>query len=199
MKIAGMLVGIISSEYLIIQVPAIPGILDKLSEGAPVTVRYVYAGNVYGFASIIQAYTLKPTLLAYITYPDSVESINLRKTKRLQCLLPVELRIPGTNALSFQGVVLDISAGGCRLNIEYNPGAPPVVDVGHGIEVRFQLIGNSEEQVISGKIRNLKKGNDLAEIGMEFDLDNNTKVKDNILTYIDGFLKLQFLPLIKEP
>ena len=65
---------------------------------------------------------------------------------------------------------MDISAGGCRFYIEYNHGDPPVIDVGHGIEVRFQLIGNSEEQVISGKIRNLKKDNNLAEIGLEFDL-----------------------------
>ena len=42
-KIAGILVGIIPEVCLIIQVPPIPGILDKLSEGSSVTVRYIYA------------------------------------------------------------------------------------------------------------------------------------------------------------
>jgi c-di-GMP-binding flagellar brake protein YcgR len=201
MKIAGTFVGIIPEECLMIQVPAIPGILDKLSEGSPVIVRYIYAGNVYGFASTIRTCTHKPTLVVYLAYPTSVEIINLRKTKRLECLLPAELRIPGKNfnGISlFHGVILDISTGGCRIYIEYDPSESPAIDVGQGIEVRFHLTGTSGEQVISGKIQNLKKDNKLAEIGLEFNQDE-TKVEDNIATYIDNFSKLQFFELIKEP
>jgi hypothetical protein len=195
MKIAGMLVGIIPEECLMIQVPAIPGILDKLSEGSPVIARYIYAGNVYGFASTVRTYTHKPTLIVFLAYPTSVEIINLRKTKRMECLLPAELTILGKD---FKGVILDISTGGCRLYIEYDPIESPVIDVGKSIELRFHLTGISEEQTISGKIQNLKKKAELAEIGLEFD-HGETKVKDNIATYIDNFLKLQFLQLIKKP
>jgi hypothetical protein len=200
MKIAGILVGIIPEVCLIIQVPAIPGILDKLGEGSPVTVRYIYAGNVYGFASTVRAYAHKPTLVVYLAYPTSVEIISMRKAKRVECLLPAELRIPGRDfngVISFQGVILDISKAGCRLYIEYDPVEPPVIDVGKGMEVRFQLPGTSEEQIISAKIQNLKKDNKLAELGLEFD-QSKTEVIDNIVTYIDNFFKLQFFPFIKE-
>ncbi len=195
MKIAGMLVGIIPEVCLMIQVPAIPGILDKLSGGSPVVARYVYAGNVYGFASAILTYTHKPAFIVFLAYPTSVETINLRKTKRMECILPAKLIILDK---IFNGVILDISTGGCRLCIEYDPVESPVIDVGNGIEVRFHLTGISEEQIIGGKTQNLKKDNRLAEIGLAFDRDE-TKVRDNIAAYIDAFLKLQSFEFIKEP
>ena len=52
-KAAGVLAGMISDKYLMIRVPAIPGILSRLQEDDLIVVRYVYAGNVYGFNSTI--------------------------------------------------------------------------------------------------------------------------------------------------
>ncbi len=105
-KIASVLVGIVPDEYLLIRVPAIPGILDKLHQGFSTVVRYVYAGNVYGFNSTIISYTLKPSLIVFIAYPSWIESMNLRQTQRLDCLLPASVQI-GMHLC--KGVIADIS------------------------------------------------------------------------------------------
>lgn len=111
------------------------------------------------------------------------------------------MKLPGKdfNGVSlFHGVILDINTTGCKHYIEYDRVEYPVIDIGQDIEVKFHLTGHSEAQAMSGKIQNLKKDSKLAEIGLEFEPDN-IGVKDNIVSCIDNFSKLQFLPLIKEP
>ncbi|MHC1726651.1 MAG: flagellar brake protein [Syntrophobacteraceae bacterium] len=193
-KIASTLVGIVSKEYLIIRVPAIPGILSKLTEGAPVTIRYIYDGNVYGFNSTILAYTHKPALIAFMAYPTSIEIMNLRKAQRLECLLPAKMKVLEK---AFTGVILDISAGGCRLYIEYGPVESPSVDVEQEVELSFHLAGRAEEQIVACRVQNLKKDSMLAEIGLQFGQDNQ-EILDNVKTYIDNFFKLQYLPLLNK-
>jgi hypothetical protein len=62
-KATGVLVGMVPDEYLIIRVPAIPGILGRLDEGNSIIVRYLYAGNLYGFASTVLTCIQKPALI----------------------------------------------------------------------------------------------------------------------------------------
>lgn len=194
LKITTVLVGIVPEEYLIIRVPAIPGILNKLADGSPIIIRYIYDGNIYGFNSTILAYTHKPSLIAFMAYPTSIEIMNLRKSQRLECLLPAKIK---TLEKTFTGVILDISSGGCRLYIEYGPGDSPAVDVEQDVELSFQLTGKAEEQLVACKIQNLKKDSMLAEIGLQFNPEHRETL-DNVNTYIDNFFKLQYLPLLNK-
>ncbi len=195
LKTVGALVGVVSDECLLIRVPTIPGILEKLHEGSPIVVRYVYAGNVYGFTSTIMAYTRKPTLIVFIKYPTSIESMNLRQTQRLDCLLPATVKI-GMNI--YKGVILDISINGCRIYIEYATGDSPPVDINRTVEISFHLTGMAEEQAINGIIQNLRKNSKLAEMGLQFDKDNES-VLNNVKLYMSSFSELRYLPLVKPP
>ena len=194
LKIASILVGIVPDESLMIRVPSVPGILNKLIEGEPITVRYIYGGNVYGFSSTIMSYVGKPALIVFVTYPASVEILSLRKAQRLECLLPAAIRMAGKE---FRGVILDISVGGCRVSTEYEERDYIFIDVEKNVQLSFQLTGTAEDQIINGRVQNVRKDNKLAEMGIQFDAEN-VEVIDKIKEYIDKFSNLPFLPLIKS-
>lgn len=190
-KTTGILAGLIANEYLIIRIPAIPGILSRLREGCAVIVRYMYAGNIYGFLSTILTCTLKPALILFISYPVSVESMNLRKTMRLQCLFPARVKLHNDD---YKAVMLDISMEGCRIYIEYAAGVSPEIEIDQRVDLSFQITGLAEEQVMKGKIQNLKKEGRIAEMGVEFSSEDESSL-NNVKQYIDSFSNLEFLPL----
>jgi hypothetical protein len=189
LKAAGVLLGMSMDEYLIIRVPAIPGILSRLCEGDPMVVRYVYDGNVYGFTSKILTCLQKPALIVFISYPVSMESMNLRKTRRMQCLFPATVNRPDGD---LKGLIMDISLRGCKICVENESDEQHSMDVDQTILIGFLLTGTKEEQVIKGKIRNMKKDYEHTEIGIQFDPEN-TSVLNNVRLYMDRFAELQFL------
>ncbi len=194
LKVASTLIGIVPEEYFMIRVPAVPGILNKLFEGQPITVRYVYAGNVYGFNSTILSYTSKPALIVSMAYPTSVEVLNLRKAQRLECLLPAAIRISNKE---YRGVILDISVGGCRVYTEYDERDYTDFEIEKDVRLSFQLTGTPEDQIIGGRVQNLRKDNRLAELGIRFD-QGNPEIIEKVKEYIDNFFRLPFLPQIKS-
>ena len=187
-KAAGFLAGMISDEYLMIRVPAIPGILSRLNEGDPIVVRYVYAGNVYGFNSTILNYVQKPALIVFLAYPAAVETVNLRKAQRVECLFPATVK---TDRNDYKAVIVDISQGGCRVCLDHGASESSSFDIDQTIGLSFHLAGVVEEQVIKGKIRLLKKDAQLSEMGIQFD-QKNKAVLNNVKQYM-GTASLQII------
>lgn len=180
-KAAGFLAGMISDEYLMIRVPAIPGILSRLNEGDPIVVRYVYAGNVYGFNSTILNYVQKPALIVFLAYPAAVETVNLRKAQRVECLFPATVN---TDRGDHKAIIVDISEGGCRICLDHGASESSSFDIDQTIGLSFHLAGVVEEQVINGKIRVLKKDAQLSEMGIQFDQENEA-VLNNVKQYME--------------
>lgn len=191
-KAAGVLVGMIPHEFLIIRIPTIPGILGRLDEDALIIARYVYAGNVYGFSSTMLFYIHKPALLVFVTCPATVETVNLRKTHRIECRFPAMLK---TDLGDYKAVMVDMSLGGCRICIDNGATESSSFNVNRMIGLSFYLAGIAKEQVINGKVKNLKKDDQLSEMGIQFDQENKAVLND-VKLYIDSFATLQFFPLI---
>jgi hypothetical protein len=190
LKAAGALIGMAPDEFLIIRVPAIPGILSRLREGDPMVVRYVYCGNVYGFTSKVLTCIQKPALIVFIEYPASVESMNLRKARRMECLFPAVVDYQGCG---YKAVIVDVSLGGCRICLDSESGVSSSIDVAQTVGISFFLTGTTEEQVINGKVQNIRKDDKRTEMGIQFDPENEA-VLNNVKLYMDRFAKLQFLP-----
>ena len=180
-KAAGFLAGMISDEFLMIRVPAIPGILSRLNEGDLIVVRYVYAGNVYGFNSTISKCIQKPALIVFLSYPDAVETVNLRKAQRVECLFPATVK---TDRGDYRAVIVDISQGGCRVCLDHGASQSSSFDIDQTIGLSFHLAGVAEEQVIDGRIRVLKKDAQLSEMGIKFD-EEDKAVLNNVKQYIE--------------
>lgn len=185
-KVAGVMVGMVPDEFLIIRVPAIPGILSRLNEEISIVARYVYAGNVYGFSSTMLTCIHRPALLVFLAYPATVETINLRKNERIECRFPVMLK---TDPGGYKAVIVDISLGGCRICIDNEATEPSSFDVDQMIGLSFHLAGIAEEQTINGRVKNIRKDGQLSELGIQFDKENKV-VLNNVKVYIDSFATL---------
>ena len=113
---AGTLVGNIQQDYLVIS-----GLNDaQLEMGEPIVVRMVHESSVMGYESRVQGVIDAPVRLYVISYPERVESVNLRKAERLGVFFPADVRAevePGApDIVMLQGMFLNISAGGCCLS-----------------------------------------------------------------------------------
>jgi c-di-GMP-binding flagellar brake protein YcgR len=179
-----ILVGMEPDKYLLIKLPMMPGILNKLYEGNRVTVRYMYSGSVYGFHSIVLHYVTKPSSLLFVAYPKTIEVLQLRNSKRVDCLFPGKAKI---QEKEYTGTIEDISTGGCRFSIPTSDESTvPKMEIGESIQLSFQLIGCPQPQTVSGIVRGLSLDLTKVVVGIQFDAVSKETV-DSIEALIESF------------
>jgi c-di-GMP-binding flagellar brake protein YcgR len=190
-QIAGMegqfrsvLVGMSPEEYVLIQLPMMAGILNKLYEGNRVTVRYMFAGSVYGFQSTVLHFVTKPSPLLFVKYPKTIEIIGLRKTKRVDCFFPGMAKV---QEKELQGALVDISTGGCKFSIDTSGEAiVPQMEMGENITLSFQLIGSPQPHSFQAKVRSISREQVRVVLGIQFDALDTETVK-TIEALIESF------------
>jgi len=85
------IIGIDRDKCLIIRPPALVGIEAKLFKKNQTVVRYFHDGMIFGFRCTLIGFIKIPFPLLILSYPDAAEQLNLRKHKRLSCLLNGQL------------------------------------------------------------------------------------------------------------
>ncbi len=157
-------IGLSVNEYIIARMPLIPGFTTKFPDGCMATIRYIFHGNVYGFKTALLGHSLKPAPMLYIEYPYSIEKVELRKHKRVQCTLVGRLHTPRA---VHPMVTLDISQSGCRLAI--SPAGNDEDDMAKGetvmSEVLFRAAGS---EFIAGSIKNIQWMESNLLLGLQF-------------------------------
>jgi hypothetical protein len=143
----------------------------------------LYLGKVFGFQSSVLGHVSAPRQLTFLSYPISVEQINLRKHERIACTLPVTF---GFSAFDRKGMISDLSCGGCRINSKIgkgnNTGDP--FQVGDTIEMSFPQLGMESDVNLNGIIRNINQKDTLIIFGVQFD-GTHTEAIDKIKSYIN--------------
>ncbi len=165
-------VGMESDEYLIIKTPKVPlnapfsSIKHKLFQGNQIVIRYLYKGTVFGFQSKLIEALSAPKKLLFVEYPKIIEQYDLRSNKRIDCLLPVKANINDKEA---PGVLLDITEKGCRYLIKAEKDEKlPSVKIDDQITLRCHFPGMSDEQVVSGSVRNINMDKQETTLGIQF-------------------------------
>ncbi len=178
------LVGMVREKFVMIELPMMTGILNKLHDGNRVTARYLYSGSVYGFYSTVLAYITKPAPLLFLSYPKIVEILDLRKFKRVDCIFPAVVKI---QEWEYKGLIMDISTGGCKLSLDISDNIQiPPMEAGESIDLSFQLIGSSEPQTVIGKVRTANRDSAKVAVGIQFDALDAEMIR-SIETLIDSF------------
>jgi c-di-GMP-binding flagellar brake protein YcgR len=169
-RIKSELIGIEEGKFLIVKLPPIQSkgsILNLLYKGNVIIVRYLIKGTVFGFKTRISQFVHYPAKLVFIEYPKRIETRELRANKRIECYLPANVKI---NDNTIDGVIVDISKGGCQIVIEKaKVKGSLVLQVDDEIGISFQLPGVKEELTVAGKQKNIKKDGDSVSIGIKFD------------------------------
>ncbi|MBU1002242.1 MAG: flagellar brake protein [Proteobacteria bacterium] len=177
-------IGMLRGQFIIVRIPRIPGLNDFLYVEKKVTVRYVHEGNVYGFESEVIWNQQAPFRLLFLRYPPTIEILNLRKCQRVDCYLPVKIGMDeGGQLTEYQGMILNLSCGGCQLVLDAKQGSMPAISVDKMISVEFRMFGTNKDVRLEGKAKNISVSKNRMYMGVMYS-DLPTDVSDGILNYV---------------
>lgn len=111
----GRIIGTDPYEYLFVKLPMVPGITRLATAGASLTLRLETDGELFGFSCDVISATHKPYPLVALTYPTAAERLQLRKSRRVKCLIPAMVE---NDFFTSPAVIVDLSRGGCRLVLD---------------------------------------------------------------------------------
>lgn len=182
-RLTSYLVGMLLNTYLIIETPSIIGIGDLLPKGSPVVVRYLYLGEVFGFCSTVLGSTTLPFKIIFLSYPEVIEKINLRKKPRISCSIPASLNY---RDLEIKGIIENINSGGCKFTTTQDAEDPEIqqISIEDDIQLFFPLFGLEGIKEFHGIVRNNNCDSKRIELGIEF-----KKLDVEISNMIDSYVE----------
>jgi c-di-GMP-binding flagellar brake protein YcgR len=177
-----ILVGMNRGQYLICSMPRIPGIWVALQRHDEVTVRYLQRGVVYGFKSVLLNMIDEPFRLLFLSYPEDIETVNLRRCERIRCLVPATAR---KDDATYSGVLLDVSLTGCCFAFDPpSDGSEAEIGAGEEIGVSFQLSGLRENRLLDVDVVSVRKQGGKIVLGGSF-----KNLKDDMLAAVKTHLE----------
>lgn len=181
-RIPTSLIGIIPNSGLIIKTPPLQNVHDVFPVGDEIVLRYVYMGEVFGFKSKVIDCTVNPFKLIYVTYPDVVEKLCLRRNRRIICNFPANIHIEDHE---LRGMIVDISSIGALFTSRKtdNPDLE-LLQMDSEVKVHVPLLGESMSNCIHGRIRNIRRETGAFNAGIQFihiDPDIEGKIEDYIV------------------
>ncbi len=164
--VKGELVGMDPGRYFIAKLPRIDmNIRGKLQNGSPMIVKYLHKGSIFAFQAHILASTSKPSELCFITFPQIVSRHELRRHPRVECNLTGILHLETEN---LNGVVIDLSLGGCCFACQNRQGSPLTLKENDQLSLTVCLTCIEELSRIPGRVMRVARKGHTHFLGMEF-------------------------------
>ena len=186
------LIGMEHGQCLIMKLPMMPDIPVKFFQQNFFVVRYVHAGGAYGFRTSLVSLIKEPVCLFVLDYPNKIESLNLRKNERYDCMIPAVAKILRADATLFEwrGFITDISPFGCRFEHMIPDGVKPA-DVTIGDIVDFSIHFPNEDAIwtLHAEVRSLNVDQKKLIFGLKYkpnpDIESQQAAKNEIGAYIE--------------
>lgn len=171
---ASTLLGWKEYAWLICEWPSQAAHGTEIPRGTACTVSYMHHGKLVGYRSEIRDLVMTPVPLLFLAYPQSVETMHLRKHVRVSSGEPVLLeRMEGRasygGGLSSPdmagGILRDLSVGGCSIVL-----SQPHSWMRAGIKVRmeFELAGLGHVTNLTGIVKSADIHDKACTIGIQF-------------------------------
>ena len=145
-------IGMKRGRFIILQPPMSLEMRDLLRPDDEVTVRFAHkAYQVCGFKAWITRFLLQPAHLVFISYPPSYETLSMRRHARCASVLPVVMRCARGEV---NGVIVNLSGGGCRVALKLVQDATAVVpEKDEEVFLSFAITGDLQEVHAKGVVR----------------------------------------------
>ena len=180
-KFKSILIGIEAPSYLMVRMQIPSKFRSQIDRGTKFVVRYIYLGNVYGFRSKSLGSVNKPYKITFLSYPESVESLNIRKAQRVSCFIPATLDL-GQRQL--RGLVMEISKSGTRFKIATDIDLVNEVKINDALKISFPLLGFEGIHTLKGIIKSINSDTVGISLGIQF-----VDIKASLEKMIDGYVK----------
>lgn len=165
-RIPTFLVGIIPQSGLIIKTPYVHGVENIFLTGDEIVIRYVFMGEVFGFKSKILTSIAFPFKLTFVTYPEKIEKMSLRKKTRVLCNVPTQLVL---SDFKMKGVVVDLSTDGILFTGKMpDDGVRTPLKINSKIVLMMPLMGIEGQTNVEGIIKNIRQNDKGLQLGIAF-------------------------------
>jgi hypothetical protein len=169
-RLESELIGTESDKLLIIRIPSVYNAIDTsklIYKGNTIYVRYQRWGSLLGFQSQIMDFDFDNEKSITIDYPKKIESYGLRRSKRIDCYLPVNVSM-GSNMIN--GNIINISKDGCLIAIESDVigDNKSVMQINAKLDISFHLPQVEECINVEVAQRNLVVDKQGIRIGTEY-------------------------------
>ncbi len=185
-KLMSSLIGFLKNRYVIIQLPGAQEVsretvYQNLYQDNAATVRYLHLGKVMGFSSKIIKYQTSPFPLLFLTYPDRIETYNLRKHERISCLFPVEAI---ANQTRYPGMITDLSAEGCGALLQLGKKDCPF-RIDDLVELDCSMFSTGEQETLPSVVKRLSTNEGRVELGLKF-RDLHPASRQKVISYVNS-------------
>jgi HD-GYP domain-containing protein (c-di-GMP phosphodiesterase class II) len=185
-KTKSILVGMEAGNYVILRL-ADAEQAQKLQPGAPLIVRYIYAGEAYGFKGKILKLFHNPVPLIMVTYPEQVERLSLRHEPRQECYLPAAIEVSGK---TIRCITVNLSYRGCRVFVKSRGSdKSSFVLKEEPILLRTNLPGRDDPVLLRGQVKNESQTEEGTYMGIQFH-ERSEQAVDQWKAFIDDILEL---------
>ncbi|QGY40059.1 flagellar brake protein [Pseudodesulfovibrio cashew] len=177
----GRIVGFDPYEFVIIKVRLPSALRRELANGRNVVVKYVHQGTVNGFMAQVENAITTPAPLLFIQYPNMVEKLALRSSKRKECNIDGVLH---TTDDEVECLIVNASESGCKLSVRV--GERDVLRqtrVDDALIVAMNL-GSLGELKVAVAVKNLSREKGIMTMGCMF-LDISKEEMGTIREYLD--------------
>ncbi len=180
-KFKSILIGIEAPVYLMVRMQIPTRFRSQIDRGTFFVVRYLYLGDVYGFKTKSLGSVEKPYKITFLSYPEAVENLNIRKAQRVSCFIPATVEI---KKRQIRGLVMEISRSGTRFKVSTDSVLINEVAINDPLKISFPLLGFEGIHNFKGIIKSITS--DLAGIsfGIQFE-----EIKPSVEGMIDGYVK----------
>lgn len=188
------LIGWDANSCLMLEQPTRAGKAVHLTKGLTVIGRGLHEGQVWGFRTNVLFQAIEPFRILFLSYPDQIEELSLRKSPRIQIKIDViatlrkhEYEELKKDPQAPTGTIRNISLDGCSLSF------PFPLEENMPVFISFELPNRKVMENILGFVRNVRKYSKENIYGIEFD------AKLNNLEGLKEFISLARLIVSKAP
>lgn len=161
-----ILLGYRATRFLLTELPALDGRALAITPGTPLRVRYLLEGRLLGFSTESLKVQFTPERLMFITYPQRVDQLALRKHERVRVSLPTYVRA-GDDPRQIPAETRDLSISGC--GVIFGPEGK-TLQRGTPLTVYFRTPGDAglfKARAWARTVKSRRDGN--TWVGCEFD------------------------------
>jgi hypothetical protein len=180
-KFKSILIGIEAPVYLMVRMQIPTRFRTQIDKGTVFVVKYLYLGDVYGFKTKSLGSVEKPYKITFLSYPETVESLNIRRAQRVSCFIPATVEI---NKRHIRGLVMEISRSGTRFKISTDTDIINEVSINDPLKISFPLLGYEGIHTFKGIIKSVNTDSVGISFGIQFE-----EIKPSVEGMIDGYVR----------
>jgi len=185
LRFEGKVVGFEAFSYVIVHSRIPQDALARISGNPGLVGQHTVSGVVFGFRSQVVNRITNPAPLLFLSFPDSVDRVVLRRDERVSVNMPCFIH--GKYG-EHEAVIVDLTPSGCRISAKIDMKSPlREAQVGDQLILNGNL-GRDQELTTPIEVRRLFNEKGLLYIGAQF-VDLTRETSQMVAGYVDGLRK----------